>query len=130
MGTLVTIVSLQKEQEGARSFTYYAIQRVSDGRFLQTDEKTWVAGLNDQSTLHLDRYGAAILLTKKLGLVICEHLNERLSPGSHKIYCTYCRAFVAWVGERTVRDLPNVARIYVDGKPVQVSTNTGKPVGS
>lgn len=126
MGTLVTIVSLQKEQ-GARSLTYYAIQRVSDGRYLQTDEKTWLTGLYGQDTLHLNRYDTAILLIERLLLGLCKHLNERLSPGPRRVYCTDCNAFVAWVGERVVRDLPNVTRIYVDGKPIQVSTKTGKP---
>ncbi len=127
MGTLVTIVSFKKGQE-AYGFTYWAIQRVPDEKYLQEDGNTWTTDLYGNKTWHFDGYGTALRIAKESGLDLCQHLTEVLSLGSRKIFCTVCGVLVAWIGERTINDQPNVARIYIKGKPIKVSTKTGKPV--
>ena len=122
--SVIKIVTLRKGREG-HGFTYYAIQRVWDKKYLGTNEDSWVKELYGNNTMHFDTHAQAKNKAIELGFEPCPHKTERFDPGVQYMYCILCGEETACSEERGHYSDENLVWIYVDGVVTYVNKITG-----
>ena len=108
----------------------WIIQRISDRQYLRKDGRTWTKNLVSKMIFDADTYYDAIAKVNELGLTLCKHLHEYLDVAEQAVYCAVCYEFIAYAEERLGKLGPNVVTIYLNGRPTDVSTETGQPIES